>query len=30
MLDSLAPDYLSLDTLSLRGYDVPWHPYFNN
>jgi len=26
MLDSLAPDYLSLDTLSLRGYDVPWHP----
>jgi len=28
MLDYLAPDYLSLDTLHLRGYDVPWHPYF--
>ena len=27
MLDWLAPDYLSLDSFAVRGYDVPRHPY---
>jgi transposase-like protein len=26
ILDWLSPDYIELDELSQRGYDVPWHP----